>query len=227
MNVLRSSLHIVRGALLGGLLIASSTASAVIIGSNTTAAILDGASAVRDINISGTGATVANISIDVDFSKCNNLVNGAGCIDDDNTLTTPWDISFTLTHLDSGTSATLVNFFDWTEAPSDNFSGILTFSDLGTDIAGSTTSPNFPLVGVWLANEPDSLATIFGGLDADATWRLTAVDNQTNGSTLVFHSVTLNIEEQAVASVPAPLPLGAMGLGLLGIGYLRKRRTSN
>ena len=142
------------------------------------------------------------------------------------------DLIATLTHVESGFSQTLFSRIGATTpggvGDSSNFGGDYSFNDafagdLWVAAAGGTTGFVIPggdyFASGALSSAQVSLLDIFGGLNAQGTWRLTISDNA--GADLG----TLGAWGLDFVKAPVPAPGALALLGLAGLAGGRRRRA--
>ncbi|MBL8230102.1 MAG: PEP-CTERM sorting domain-containing protein [Bryobacterales bacterium] len=142
--------------------------------------------------------------------------------------TWPGDLVVTVTHVETGTTATL---FDRIGLPQSTFGcatdfslGNYTFSDSGS---GPLPCPPNPIpAGTYRASRPDDtavfIANTFNGLAATGTWRLSITDFFPGGDSGSLVNWTLNLDV-ADAEVPEPGTLASVALGLAAAALWRRR----
>ncbi len=169
----------------------------------------------------GTGGALPDL---VDFSSSITVVD-TGIINDVfislNDFTHTWigDFFATLT-FDDGSSEVSVVLFD-RQGGSNNPDGTYTFADGGT--AGFGAGNPIP-EGTYAAVGSFS---VFDGLSAAGTWTLN-LDDRAGLDAGNLGSWTLNIDTgEAPAPVPAPATLALFGLGLVGLGWSRRKKSNS
>lgn len=132
------------------------------------------------------------------------------------------DIDATLVFDDGSNPAiTLALFGEGVLGPSNDAGGTYAFADGGTAnfVGAGSLIPS----GTYAALGSFS---VFDGLSAAGTWTLN-MNDRTGGDSGNLGSWTLNIDmEEVAAPVPAPATLALFGLGLVGLGWSRRRKSN-
>lgn len=208
-------LNWIRGAVLAALTLAGAAAQAGVIVSDSTYRPFDGSSGSVLFNVTSHGA-IKDLDITIDFSKCDDPKigpTGTECIGTGRGF--PSEIEFRLMGPNGYGTVTLV-------APATYRTGsgrvTVTFDDeaatqVGPDLASGTYRPVGPL-------------SMFDGRDMFGTWSL-LIRDISGGDPLEYFSSTLAIDDGA-GPVPVPVPepamAGMLGIGLLGMCAVRRRR---
>lgn len=191
------------------------SAAAVIV-NNSTYGYFDGSSGTRSLSVVGAG-TISDIDLTIDFSKCDDpAIGAAGTACTGTGFSYNDEIVFRLTGPDGSTTVNLVDANTYGgQTPGDRI--VVTFDDeAATTVGGSLLQDG--------TFRPVSPLSTFDGLNGDGTWTLFIGD--TDGlDPLEFFSATLTINAD-VNQVPEPGTLAVFGIGLLGLGALRRRRRS-
>lgn len=189
--------------------------------------------AFADVQATGIGGEIADDGTpfvsDITITENSTITNASFCLDD---LQHMWvgDLTATVTHVESGLSATLFERVDrngFGPGDSSNLNGTYVFDDQGrsfwTEAAnGSTLYTMAP--DTYQASDADgvflSLNSIFAGQNTQGTWRLTVTDTdeQVVGQ---FSQWSIDIESTAV--IPEPASAGLLAVGLIGLISRRRR----
>lgn len=132
-----------------------------------------------------------------------------------------YDLSVLLTHVDTGTTATI-----WlsTDGPGGDLNGGHYFGEVDTvfdDEAALDFHPNYEAVAAPAYRSVD-LLSIFDGEQIGGTWQLSIANTgccEFEGDTLVSWSIMANVTD-----IPEPSILAIFGLGLMGLASRRVKK---
>lgn len=203
----------------GVLVAAGAQAQATVVSTNSVGGIFDGSSGTRTLSVT-THGTIQDLNLTIDFAKCDN--NGADgplldannrCIGRGNAFDS--EIVFSLTG-PNGQPVSLVQQGTFSNGNTPGLGRIqLTFDDEAATAAGGKMR-----AGSYAPVQPLS---VFDGLDMFGTWTLFVQDTR-RGDPLQYFGAALDITSATVEQVPEPGTVAIVGLGLIGMGALRRRR---
>jgi hypothetical protein len=205
---------------------------------NTLNVLIDYTSVTDTINITG-GGTVLGLTVTIDFTKCGETFTGPTCTDPGR----PYygEIDFKLkngaTTIDLVQGSNLVGTYAWqTSGP--GVRAIVTFDDAAADLVGSTNG-GIPEDGTF---QPIGSLASFLGYNAAGAWELIMGDKEPPDPLWVT-SWTIDITTEDPAPTcctnepdpePEPEPtvvsepgtLAILGLGIIGLGISRRKRST-
>lgn len=210
---------VLKSVIAGVLVAAGAHVQATVVASNSDGAIFDGSSGNRTLTVT-THGTIQDLNLTVEFAKCDN--NGASgplldannqCIGRGNSFDS--EIVFSLTG-PNGQPVSLVQKNTFSNGNTPGLGRIqLTFDDEASTAAGGKMHAG--------SYAPVQSLSVFDGLDMFGTWTLFAQDTR-RGDPLQYFGAWLDITTGPVAEVPEPATVAIVGLGLIGMGALRRRR---
>jgi hypothetical protein len=203
----------IKAAAAAALVLFGASAQASVIATDSTYGVFDGTFGTRELLVT-THGSITDVNITIEFSKCDDPPIGplgSECVG--KSIPFNNEIIFRLSNA-NGDTVTLVDYFTYDVGVTGRGRVKVTFDDeasapLGNDVQPGTFRP------------VESLAR-FGGTDMFGTWSL-YIQDPTPGDPLEYFSSSLEINANAPAAVPEPASLGMLGLGLLGMGAVRRR----
>ncbi len=204
-----------------------------------------GAASAATVSVSGLGGAIPPSGSGGSGTPSDNLTTSLTVVDDlaitgvsvilhDFTHTWAGDLVVTLTHVDSGASATLFERIGRVTSgfgDSSNFSGTYMFHDAAAgDLWGAALLaansdaiiPGGEYQPSGFENAAASLA-VFAGLSSASEWRLSITD-MAAGDTGTLRMWELSLDGERLVALPTPLGASFAGAGLLAVGGLRRRR---
>ncbi len=192
---------------------------------------------VGGMTISGSGTSTQ--SVDILFTDSRLITGGLQVTINSFTHTWIGDLSLTLTHVDTGTSVSLMQrpevliTSNSMGGSPDDFGGTYTFADTGATTVGAWATANNGVVpsGTYRAAEDQGLndevailiASAFNGQAAGGTWRLTVADNAAaDGGRFTNWTVQMNVADE-VSGIPEPGTWALLSGGLALVAVLRRR----
>jgi hypothetical protein len=187
-------------------------AQAGVIATDSTYGNFDFKTGTRALSVTSHGA-ITDVDITIDFSKCDDPPigpSGTKCIGIGRAF--PNEMAFRLTGPD-GRTVDLVSFGTYTSG-----SGrvTVTYDDEALATAGTALRSG--------TYRPVSALSAFDGMDMFGTWLLSMTDAGP-GDPLEYFGSRLEISGNVAAAVPEPATLGMMGIGLVGLVAVRRKRA--
>ncbi len=184
--------------------------AAPLVATNNTFGAFDASSGTRNLVINGQG-TVTDVNIRIDFAKCDDPAIGPNdrtCIGAGSAF-----LNETFFYLLSpnGTRVNLINTGTYNGSQGGRVQ--IDFDDAAASVVGGSVMSSGSFRGV------QSLSA-FNGLNAGGTWVL-GMGDSVGLDPLSFFSATLS-----VSAVSEPASLGLVGLSLLGLGAVARRRKA-
>lgn len=209
------------GLLLGSMISmgVSSGANAGLLFTNSTGGVVDSSSITQSItvtagDIAGFVDSILDVNLIVDFSKCSSTANASGCVGEGGS-TFSSEIDFDLAF--GATSVAIVNPGTFS-GQNDSARVTQIYDDEAVTVVGGPTLLNGSF-------QPIGSLAAFDGLSALGTWNFSFRDT-VGADPLVVHSWSLDIvlrEDQG--QVPAPASIALLGLGLVGLGWSRRKKA--
>jgi hypothetical protein len=199
---------------------AGAVAQAAVIATDATPGWFDGDNGTRILRI-GEHGIVGSVAISIDFAKCNDPGVGEDGLCIDNTGSFDNEIYFRLMS-PGGAVISLVE--PWTYAGSSVGAGRLTvrFDDAAAWQVGSAQFNNGNVAAG--SYRPLEALALLGGRDMFGDWQL-VVGDAGFGDPLQYFGARLEVISSGPAQVAEPGTMAVMGLGLLGMGAVLRKRA--
>lgn len=192
--------------------------AALMTASNTIGGAADASFIDRTITFD-THAQIADVNLTVDWSKCGNGFNPSFRCSGGSDFPYPGEAYMTLT----GSTGIVVTLFPVSYFSGPN--GSINVSNVFDDEAASAL-PGTIQGGTF---RPTELLSAFDDTDLFGTWTL-RIGDTVGADPILFRSFTLDISTvdqiEAVTAVPEPATVALLGLGLVGMGVLRRRTSA-
>ena len=215
-----------------------SSQALVLTETSTLNLLIDYTDVTDTINITS-GGQVLGLTVTIDFTKCGSTFTGPTCTDTGR----PYygEIDFKLkngaTTIDLVQGSTLIGTYNWqTEGPGER--AIVTFDDDTNNPVVGSTNGGIPETGTF---QPIGTLASFLGFNAVGAWELIMADEE-SPDPLWVTSWTINITtedpappcctnepdpepEPGPTAVSEPGTLAILGLGIIGLGFARRKRA--
>ncbi len=194
----------------------------LIIKTNTTGGVVDRSQITQSVVVSaadlaGMVDSIVDVNLTVDFSKCGSSANIGGCTGSSGNFTYSREIVFNLAF--GGSSIGIVNRGTFSGQNGDARVTQIYDDEAAIAVGGSSLQNG--------SFRPVMALTAFDGASALGQWDFTFRDT-TGADPLVVHSWTLAINLRDGGSsepVPVPATVALLGLGLMGLGWSRRRKV--